>query len=476
MFSEVNLNIEDGNLGRSQATGSGIQITIGVSDRKSTVPLLISSTMKVSQIKEKLGNTPLANACMDAAENGLKTNYAIPVAADIAGTIGLVQHTGTGKGIVTLKGAPNNAYHIIVGIVESGKRNEGVFKYSLDGGNTFSEEYMIPMDGAYELPDTGLTLTFTDAENEQVSFVADDTYSVETTAPTVTNQTILKAVDQLKNTNLDFEIVRIIGVSGKALWSALQQEAAEFLDIYKKPVLFICEGRPVNEGETLDEYVAAMKEERRGINSIYICVSLSYGLYVRRDLSTATMNMSGVLAGLLGQAKESLSVGCVKEFPISAAKLLKLLPDGIEEHTRQLDEMGYTVFRQYTGREDYYVSNANVLSPANSDFPYVENVRVLNRIVREVTRRATENLQQEIDPNAVEVSVKKIESELNIAMDDCMDDKIISSGEVTIDSEKVNILVDETLEVHAAWVPMGTVRVFNLNFAVNNPYTASEAD
>ena len=76
-----------------------------------------------------------------------------------------------------------------------------------------------------------------------------------------------------------------------------------------------------------------------------------------------------------------------KDFPISSAKLLKLIPEGISEYTEKLDEMGYTVFRQYTGLENYYVSNANTLAPDNSDFPYVENVRVLNRIVREVTKK-----------------------------------------------------------------------------------------
>ena len=72
MFSSVNVNVEDGNLGRSTVEGRGVQVTIGVSNVKSTVPLLITNTMKPDVIKEKLGYTPLADACMDAAENGLK--------------------------------------------------------------------------------------------------------------------------------------------------------------------------------------------------------------------------------------------------------------------------------------------------------------------------------------------------------------------------------------------------------------------
>lgn len=475
MFSSVNVKVEDGNLGRSTVEGRGVQVTIGVSNVKSTVPLLITNTMKPDAIKEKLGCTPLADACMDAAENGLKENYAIPVTADIQGTVGEITHSGDGTGSISVEGNPNNVYQVVVEITETGSLNDGMFRYSVDGGNTFSEERMIPMTGTYELPKTGLTLKFSEEENS-IEFKEGDAYSFETTEPTLNNQSVLQAVESLKNSNLSFEIVHIVGTSGKALWAALQQEAVEFLDIYKKPLIFLVEGRAAREDESLDEYMAAMKEERRGITSIYICVSLSNGIYVGNDMTTRTVNLAGVLCGLLGQAKESLSIGCVKEFPISSAKLLKLIPEGISEYTKLLDEMGYTVFRQYTGLEDYYVSNANTLAPDNSDFPYVENVRVLNRIVREVTKRATENIQQEIDPDEIETSVKRIEGELNIAMDDCMDDKIISSGEVTIDTENVNILVDETLTVNAEWVPMGTARVFNINFAVQNPYGTSEAE
>lgn len=475
MFSSVNVTVEDGNLGRGIVEGRGVQATIGVSNVESSIPLLITNTMKPDAIKEKLGCTPLADACMDAAENGLKENYAIPVPADVPGTVGEITHSGDGAGSISVEGNPNNVYQVVVEITGTGSLNDGMFRYSLDGGNIFSEEQTIPLAGSYELPETGLTLVFAGEENPQ-EFKEGDVYSFETTEPALNNQSVLQAVEQLKNSNISFEMVHIVGTSGKALWAALQQEALEFLNTYKKPLIFLVEGRAAHEDETLDEYLAAMKEERRGISSIYICVSLSYGIYIRQDLSARVINMAGVLSGLFGQAKESLSIGCVREFPISSAKLLQLVPEGIGDYTKLLDDAGYTVFRQYTGLEDYYVSNARTLASENSDFPYVENVRVLNRIVREVTKRAMVNIQQEIDPEEIETSVKGIESELNIAMDDCLDDKIISSGEVTIDTENVNILVDESLDVNAEWVPMGTARVFNISFAVQNPYTSSETE
>ena len=152
--------------------------------------------------------------------------------------------------------------------------------------------------------------------------------------------------------------------------------------------------------------------------------------------------------------------------------LIKLLPKGNAEYSKELDEQGYTVFREYNGIEDFYVSNANVMTPEGSDYQYVECDRVLNRIVREVSLKATDKIQTEVDPENLEGSVKSIEAHLNIAMEDCERDKVISSGEASISTEGLNILADETLNVEVTWVPMGTARRFNIKFAVNNPVSS----
>lgn len=474
MFSEINVEVEDGNLGRNSSTATHAQAKIGVSSAESSTPILITNAMKPEDIKAKLGYTPLADACIDATENGLKTIYAIPMKADIPGEIGNVTHTGTGEGTFEVKGTPNNAYDIVVQITETGDTNEGSFRYSIDGGNNFSDEYTIPLGGKYDISGTGLSLNFEDITSEAKSFMEEDAYSFSTTAPTMNNANVLKAVEKLIGYNKAVEVCHIVGISTKTLWAALQSEAEEFLTTYKKPLIFLCEARPCEDGETLDEYMAAMEAERKGISSYFVCVSLSYATYMRKDLRTQNINLAGVISGLIGKAKESLSIGCVEEFPISSAKLIKLLPEGIEEYSREFDGMGYTIFRQYNGKEDFYVSNGYVMAPAGSDFQYVENVRVLCRIVREVSLKATDKVQTEIDPENLEGSIKTIEAHLNIAMEDCEKDKIISSGEVTIDTEDLDILADETLNVAATWVPMGTARRFNIKFAVSNPASSGE--
>lgn len=63
---------------------------------------------------------------------------------------------------------------------------EESFRYSLDGGNTFTEEMTIPITGEAELATTGLTAKFTDAEGGD-SFMEGDRFTFSTTSPAMSN-------------------------------------------------------------------------------------------------------------------------------------------------------------------------------------------------------------------------------------------------------------------------------------------------
>lgn len=472
MFGDVNVKVEDGNLGRSSSTGTGTSIKIGISNVESKSPILISGTMNAKKIKEKVGNTPLADACIDAVEWGASSIYCIPVKAGTAGTIGKITEDQKGYGTFEVKGSPNNAYDIVVEVMDAGECNEGSFRYSLDGGNTFTEEMTIPITGEAELATTGLTAKFTDAEGGD-SFMEGDRFTFSTTSPAMSNESVISAVESLINSPLMFEFVHIVGVSSKALWASLCTIANDFLTKYKRPLFFVCEARGKKADESLEDYVNAMLEERKGINNIYMQVVCSNSRYQRMDRRVQDINNAGIVTGLYGRAKESQSIGEVKSFPISEAKLLKLLPEGIEDYIETLDKAKYVTIRQYIGKEDYYVTSANMMSPEGSDYSYAEDVRVSNRLVKAVRAKALDELQVEVDPGDIETSITNIQEQLNTPVEDAVRDKVISSGSVTIDTENLNILVDEKLDINITYVPMGHVREMNLTFAVENPYAAS---
>lgn len=472
MYGDVNIAVEDGNIGRNNQSGTGIQVKIGISNAVSAAPIQILSSTKTSKIKDILGETPLGDACLTALEWGADTIYAIPIQADTAGSIGTVTHDGEGTGTITVSGSPYNAYHVIITIMETGKCNTGTFRVSIDGGVNYSEEMTIPVNGEYDIPLSGLQIKFSNAENAD-NYVAGETYSFTTTQPTMNNQSVMTAVESLVSSKIEFEYIHVVGTSSRAMWAALGTMAEEFLTKHKRPLFFVCEAREIQENETIEQYIEAMAEECKGFENRYIQVVCSHSRYRQLDGREQIMNNARIVTGLYSRATESQSIGEVRSFPISEERLLYLMPEGIENYVSDLDGMGYLTVRQYAGKQGYFVTSANMMAPG-SDFQYAEDVRVLNRLVRTVRQKALELLQTEIDPENLEASMAAIESELNIPIEEAVEDGIISSGRIEIKKENVNILVEESLDIKITYVQKGHIRNLNLTFAAENPYTGGD--
>lgn len=472
MYGDVNVRVEDGaGTVDTYDSGVGVQVKIGASDVENAEPILITGKMKSSQVKELLGDTPLADACNIAIEWGAGKIYAVPVKASIRGQVAAVTHTGTGSGTVAFSGEPNNAYEIVVKIVEPGNTNEGTYRYSIDGGTSWSLEETIPLSGELELGRTGLKAVFTDAaEASEKSFAAGDTYKTVTTAPGIEHVAVLDAVETAIKSNLSFEFIHVVGASGKALWSALGTLAEEAMTVYKKPVMFLCEARAAQLGETAEQWREALETERKGVNSIYLQVAAGMYLYKDAEERETIINPAGILSGLYCRAKESQSIGEVKSFPVSAEKIIKILPEGATEEVEALDAAGYTTLRQYLGKENYYVTSANTFAPSGSNYPYAEDLRVMMRLVKEVRNKTLEQLQREVDPESLEADLAAIQAEINIPLEEAVADKIISSGEVKINAEGAEVLETESLDVSISYTGKRHIREYNIVFSVSNPY------
>lgn len=465
---DVNAVIEDGALGIVEGSGTGVHVKIGISNIVSTAPLLITGSMKPDKIKEKLGLSPLADAVIDSVENGAGEIYCVPVTSSTDGTISDIEHDGRGDGTISVSGKPENSFDVIIKIMEAGGLNKASFCYSINGGYSYGEEQTIPLGGSYVLPNTGITILF--AVAAEAVFAAEDCYSFSTTSPTTSNGALLQAVESLYNFSTKFEFIHIVGASDQALWAALTQVANELLIVYKNPVFFLCESRYIKKEETLDEYTQDLIGSAKGVNSYFIQVCSTYAEYTRWDGRTQLINAAGIVSGLYGLAKESESIGKVKSYSISEIKMSRLMPEGIEDFISVLDDAKYLTFRRYIGLSGFYVNNARMMCPDGSDYRYAELVRVINRLVKDVSSAAMKNIQMDINADDPESDIAQITEELNTPVEEMVDKNIISSGSVIISSEDLNILVDESLDVSITFVPRGYTRQFNLNFAMENPY------
>lgn len=465
MLRDVTHKVTDGLLGLSTTKGDGLHVKIGVSPITSVTPVLITGDMTAAKIKTALGLSPLADAAMDSVQWGSNKLYCIPVAASTAGTVGAPTKTGTGFGSLTITGSPTNTFSVIVKITAQGTLNTASFAYSIDGGYSYSNEITVPLTGAYEISGTGLTVTFseaTEAEQKPSSFLVGDTYAASSTAPTMTNADVLAAIDKLKTTSTVFEFVHIVGESVLALWQAVSAAQLELQDTYKKPMFFMLEAYTPNDAEEMSAYALRLETDRAKVANYNIQVVPARGLLVKLDGTTQNVNLAGVVSGLYAKAAVQVCIGKTREeagFGIPKDSLLELRPDGVREIIERLDTAGYLTFRDYDGIDYFYVYNSRMMSPSGSDYRYAEDVRVLNKIIRETRKEAIPILKDDIDLEDVQGELEARAKFMFPPLQKMIEAKEISAAEITVpDGQEETIVNDETMRVKIRFVSRGYIR------------------
>ena len=476
MLRDVTTKVSDGLLGFSAAKGDGLHVKIGVSPVVSDAPIVVTGEMTAEKIKERLGLSPLADAMMDSVEWGANRTYCIPVSATTAGTIGEIAKAGDGGGNVTIDGSPTNAFQIIVKITAQGALNTASFVASIDGGYSFTDELTVPVSGEYEIAGTGLKLKFTDApEPEQIpsSFLVGDVYTAKTTAPTMTHDDVIAAIDKLKTFSGEYEFVHIVGESTLPLWQAVSEAQRELQDDYKKPMFFLLEAYSPDEEEDITDYALRLESDRKQIKNYNIQVVPDRGLLMKMDGTTRDVNLAGLVCGLYAKASVQTSIGKTREeagFGVSKAKLLELRPKGIEKVTELLDLAGYLTFREYDGLDNLYVYHTNMMSPDGSDYRYAEDVRVLNKIIRETRKEGIRILQDDIDLEDVQGELETRAKFIFPPLQDMIDAKEISSAQITVpDGQEQTIIEDEKMRVKVRYVSRGYIREIEIDLGRAKP-------
>lgn len=465
---DVTHKVSDGLLGFATATGDGLHIKVGVSPIVSNTPIIVTGDMDAAKIKSRLGLSPLTDSVMDAVQFGAGRIFCIPVAATTKGTIGEITHEGEGVGTVAVTGEPTNAFGVIVKITGQGGFNTAAFAVSIDDGYSFSDEITVPLTGTYEIAGTGLKLTFTEAEGEDQkasSFIVNDTFSCKTTAPVATNGDILTAVEKIKKFTQEFEFIHIVGESTLPLWQAMSEFQIELMTEHKKPAFILLEAAMPTAAEdgSLDDWAFQMEEDRKKIKNTDIQVCAAWGLLVRLDGTTQSVNLAGAASGRYAMTSVQKSIGQTRPeagmgFP--KTKLLELLPAAYDSVIiKMLDEAGYMTFREYDGLDDFFVYHTKMMSPDGSDFRYAEDVRVKNKIIRETRKEALLLKNDDIDLDNVQGELETRAKFISTPLDRMVEDKEISSYETTVvEGHEETFLEDETLRVKIRYLSRGYIR------------------
>lgn len=478
MLRDVTTTVSDGLLGFATAKGDGLSVKIGVSPVVSDTPIVVTGDMGAEKIKTRLGLSPLADAAMDAVQFGANRIYCFPVSATTAGNLGEVVKKGDGGGEIAVDGSPTNAFSVIVKITAQGGLNSAAFVVSIDGGYKFTNETTVPVTGLYELEGTGLTLTFKEAAQEDQkpsSFLVNDVYTFESTAPTMTNGDVLSAIQKLQVFKQEHEFVHIVGASSLSLWQAVSAAQEELMRVYHKPMFFVLEAAfPDVVGDDLTDWALQMETDRKKVKNTDVQVVAAWGTLVKLDGTTRRVNLAGVASGLYAKAPVHVSIGKTRleaGFGIQKTQLLELRPAGMDDSIIELlDLAGFLTFREYDGLDDLYVYHTKMMCPDGSDYRYAEDVRVKNKIIREVRKEGLLLLNDDIDLTDVQGELEARAKFMFAPLQRMIDDKEISSAVITVpEGQAESILEKETMSVKVRYLSRGYIREVNVDLGRAQP-------
>lgn len=472
LLPDVDVIFEDGGLGLLPESNTGIHFKIGVSSSGESNKIYGFSKSNPELVADKLGSGPLVDAMLDSFQSGAQAIYCVKAAASVEGAIGTINHIGTGKATYTASGFPTGEYEICFQIIKDGAFNEAQYQYSLDGGDSFTVKSTIPSNGKIELGDTGIILTFVQAEeNPNLSFVKGDIYTFSTMAPTMSNADFLNALAVVKNSNYEYEWIHVVGESGKSVW-ALAATEADSMEQDHNPIHFVFEARNIRENEDIDAYVTAVLADTEDFASPRVSIVVARAEIAALDGRVRNSNGAGVYTGTLAKAKVQESVGKVLSFQLKS--VIGLRPLGLNNsHILQLDKAGLVTFREYIGLEGYFITNGRMKVSAISDYRYVETRRVADKAARLTRNAALRFEHSEGDTDGI----NNLRANLKHALGVMVDAGEIVDCEIDI-PENQDIISTETLEVITELEPVPIMRWITVRQKLKNPYLkgASELD
>ena len=237
-----------------------------------------------------------------------------------------------------------------------------------------------------------------------------------------------------------------------------------------KPLLFIMEAGNIGKDENVSDYALRLEAEKKKLKNKNIAVVAARSLYTKMDGTTVEINNAGIVCGLMAKTNVQQSIGRTSEaagMGISKDKMIELRPAGIKEYLELLDDAKYITFREYDGLEDFYVTNARVMSPDGSDFRYIEDVRVVNKIVREVRKAGLPLLQEDIDVEDTQGELERRAKYMEAPLDDMVRNKEISSAQITV-PEGQDIIRNERMDVVVRYVSRGYIRTIHVDIGRAN--------
>ncbi len=371
------LSIIDGGMGISSGAVIGKSAKIGVSSAGVAGTTYPFAGTDPQSVIDTLGVGPLVDATIKhLLQSGGKPVLAHKATSSTAGSSSAVTQSGAGP-TVTLSGAPYDQGEGIAEIMLGGARGTATFRYTLDGGDTYSDVYATA--ATYVLPN-GVTLNFPVG-----TYVLAETYSWTDTAPAMTLANVQAGFDALLLLADDCEFVHVVGQSASAadaatLATALQVkvEAAHAAHKY----IFAVMEAPVDTPANL---IAAFPSI--SAKFVAVCAGFCELLNDRSGSLIQKRSIGRVVAPRI--ARNPIDISLCRDVADSTldahADVIALVPVGAaastgyydEDKTGTLNDARFTTMRSIVGIEGFYITNFLTMAALGSDFEHGMRVRII---------------------------------------------------------------------------------------------------
>ncbi len=461
----VEVKPQDFGIGSVPGSGEGVHVKIGVATV--LAPNTLVTVTSPQGAKEQVGGK-LAEAAALAFGEGTQAVICLAANPSVAGVAGAVTKTGTGTATLTLTGStPRDDYKLRVRITRAAANlaaAQAAFEYSLDDGNTYSPETAVPVSGVYIIPDTGLTLTWTDG-----TFVVGDTYTATCTAPGYTLTDLINALNVLfARTELSYRFIHVVGAATPTVAAGVNTALETRANDANNPrfIHAILDTADDTDANLIAAF-ASFTSVRVGAGGRYAdVVSPITGLVMKRP-------SAWVIAG-------RYSGRPVEEHPgryASGALKTVVKLHGDESVTRALDAARFATLRTIQG--GFYITRGRLFAPPGSDYEQVQLREVMDVACEMAYRAWLRWLNEQIQVSAqtgriLEREALRIEAYVQglvrtalrgkVSIDEITDQPAVY---VRIDRAE-NILSTKTIPYDISIVPLGyaeritgKVRFFN---------------
>jgi hypothetical protein len=414
-------------------------------------------------VQNTLGIGPLTDAICHSLGVAGGTCYAMPVLASVAGTNSSVTKNGSaGGGVVSVSGTPYDSYSVIVKPVTTGALGVGTFKYSLDGGVTFSAVYTIPSGGSFAVANTGLTLGFTAA-----TYTIPDYWTFSTVQPGFGISDVQAAINILVGLPTSWSWLHVVGPAATAAGAASLAAAVETLmesaASTKYRYAFAMTECPVDTDANIISAFASFVGNRCmvGAGTVQLLTPSTPNQLVRNVAWTATARMAAVAPS------EDLGAVADGSLPGVAA----IFRD--EFATPALDAVGFTTARTWVGLPGFYLTGGHTFAGVASDFNLIQNRRVMDQACRVARNSLVPVINSTIRTNTNGTIYEKDAQRIEATVGSALGSAIVAPGWATSASVVVdrtnNILATQTLNVTVRIGADGYAKTINLNIGFLNP-------